>query len=254
MSEPTKPTLQKRTPLQLIERPPDDAQERQQIGDELWQGTYVLFYETLTPHERTIWDNHPPTVLPHSAHARLLDRFDNFVVNECKNKWGWRLLMSRDMQRLIAHWEQRKPEMLEILGKAMTTRAKIFLGQEAAPLPEDADLFADKAVEELGRLLNLCRDEFATRPLVTCERIAAVMKLTIEARRGEFPKLFAEIGLLEGFITNLPRINPAAADRLEEFDVRAEGLFALFYGTAHRMSAKSMQNRLSELRTQRRGA
>jgi hypothetical protein len=247
-------SLQKHIPLQQMTMPPDGAEERQNIGDQLWMGNVIRFQETLSEVEQVLWRNPPANISPNSQYARLIDKFDEYLVRECETKWGWRLLMSRDMLRRHAQWEMQKPELFEKMGHAMMTHARIVRGEEAAPLAEGVDLYADDAIEEMGRLLQLCRNEFLSRPVVRCERIAAFMKLTVDSRRSEFPHLYGDLGQLEGFVSNLPTINKEASQLLEKFDVRAEGFFTLFFATAHNRTVKDVQNRLSEMRRQRRGA
>jgi len=127
-------------------------------------------------------------------------------------------------------------------------KSKIFRAEKQAPLPEGVEEFADGAIEELGRLLRLQRDEFGQRPTVRCARIAEWMKAEVEARSSEFRWLFPELAQLHAFVANLPQQNPTMARRLERGDLRAQGFFYQWYAAFTNRSPKDVENRISRRR------
>jgi hypothetical protein len=236
--------------LELMTAPPADPMLREQIGNDLWVALVIRFDESLSEQDRTLWRNPPPNVLPGSQHARLVDLFDEYLVRQFADR-GLRLLMSLDVVRRLAQWEIHRPDLCARVGEMMELKSKVFRGEKSAQFPDDLDVFADKAIPELGRLLRIQRDVFAQRPIASCERIAEWMKLTIQERPAEFPELHAHLGQLHGFVATLPRRNPDAARILERGDIRPEGFFYQWYSACTNRNAKDVRNRISELRNER---
>jgi len=242
----TKKSLQ----LAVMPGPPADREEWDRIGDELWVGLVLRFHETISERDSLLFRNPPKDVSNSPEHLRVLNAFDEFLLAQFA-EWGWRMWMSRDIVKRMAQWEIYRPDLCRRLGEMWEIKSKVFRGEKVAPFPEDIEVFADGAIQELGRLLRIQRDEFAQRPVVRCERIAEWMRLTIADRSSEFPLLRAQLEQLHGFVATLPQRNPAAARSLERSDIRPEGFFYQWYAACTNRSTKDVKNRISSRRTPR---
>lgn len=236
--------------LATMAGPPPDTEECIRIGDELWCGLVMRFQEIIPERDAVLFRNPPQDVSNSAEHLRVLNAFDEFLLAQFA-EWGWRMFLSRDVVKRLAQWEIHNPDLCRRLGEMLETKSLVFRGERSAPFPQGIEKFADDAIEELGRLLRIQRDEFAQRSVVRCERIAEWMKLTVEARSSEFPLLHAQLGQLHGFVATLPKRNSAAARSLGRGDIRPEGFFYLWYSSCTNRSTKDVKNRISNRRAHR---
>jgi hypothetical protein len=238
---------QEDTQLALLAAPPDDAVLRDRMGQELWEGLILVFERRLSERDLALWKNPPSNISTFPEHLRILGLFDDYILDQFA-EWGWRLLMSSGALQRLAEWEKHSPHLLRRLGEELELKSKIFRGEKQARLPEGIEEFADGAIEELGRLLRLQRDEFGQRATARCERIAEWMKSEVEARQSEFRYLFFHRAQLHAFVRNLPRRNPTMARRVERGDLRAQGFFYQWYATFTNRSPKDVENLISRRR------
>src|SRR5205809_3839241 len=84
--------------LLLMSAPPDDAIERQVIGNELWVGLVLRFEQTLSEEDLALWRNPPSNVSTFPEHLRVVNLFDEFLLRQFA-EWGWRMFMSLDIVR-----------------------------------------------------------------------------------------------------------------------------------------------------------
>jgi hypothetical protein len=239
-------------PLAMMDAPPEDAAECDRIGNELWIGL-ALRYEQIAPmHDIVLLRNRPANHAKHEGYQLALKRFDEYLLNQFA-EWGWRMLLSTEVIRMLARWEARHPELLERLGPALALKSRVFRGEKSAPLLEDIETFADDAIVELKTLLRMIRDDFRKRrgPRPRCERIAEWMKLEIETRPEDFPKLYPHVGQLHGYVANyLPARNKKAASMLESGEIRPDSFFYQWYAVSTNRSVKDVRNLISRRRTE----
>lgn len=241
-----------RQPLVLMTRPPDDPMLREEIGGQVWAAILMRFEKGLSEQDRTLWHNPPERVKESPGHLRVMHAFDDFLLGQFA-EWGWRLLMSVGVLQRISEWEKHNTALLDRLGKQLALRSNVLHGENCAPFPEDIDVFADGAIEELGRLLRLQVENFRdSRRGVSCKTMAAWMQAEIEAKPKEFPLLQANLAQLHGFVHNLPRRDAMAARTLRRGDMRPRGFFLLWFARCSNRSMKDVQNEISGRRAQRR--
>jgi hypothetical protein len=239
-------------PLASMAKPPFDAREREAIGEQMWEAMLLRFEAGLSEKDRQLWHNPRERVEEAPEHLRLMHTFDAFLLGQFA-EWGWRLLMSVHVIHRISEWEKHDPALLERLGRELALKSRVLRGEKAAPFAEDIDVFADGAIEELGRLLRLQRENFCKiRRGVSCVTIAEWMQSEIRTRPTEFPLLKANLPQLHGFVHNLPKADGAASRSLKRGDMRARGFFLLWYAQCSNRSVKDVQNELSRRRAQRR--
>jgi hypothetical protein len=241
-------------PLATMTRPPDDPKLREAMGNSLWVGIFNRFTGTLSDSDKALWALPPQDPSQSPAHLRLLNRFDDFVVEQFHD-YGWRLLMSHGALCRIAEWTKNSPERLEAMSQQLALHSRILRGESVAPFPPDIEEFAAKAIPELGLLLRRQREEFGSRPVeATCSKIAGWMKWEIQASPDIYPTLSVELPQLLGWVETLPRRNKDAAKTLTAGDMRAPGFFYQWYSACTNRSLKDVQNKFSELRRRRRSA
>jgi hypothetical protein len=167
---------------------------------------------------------------------------------------GWRMLLSKEVIQTLARWEALHPELLEGLAPALALKSRIFRGEKSAPLLKGVESFADDVIVELKTLLRIMRDDFLTRrgPDRRCDRIAEWMKLEIEARPEDFPKLYPHVGQLHGYVANYLTLarNKKAASMLESGRIRPDSFFYQWFAVATNRSVKDVRNLISRRRTQ----
>lgn len=232
--------------------PPEDPVECNRIGDELWIGLTLRYRETASARDVELLAKPPENPAKDRDYLMALKRFDAYILEQFA-EWGWRMLMSREVVRILARWEGLDPDALETCGKKLALKSKIFRGEKAAPFSEGIEQFADGAITELQSLLRIQRDEFARRGTVArCDRIAEWMKLEIESRPADFPRLHAHLGQLAAYVqTYLPTRNPKAARMLESGIVRADSFFYMWYAVCTNRNVRDVRNQISRRRISR---
>jgi hypothetical protein len=233
--------------LALISAPPQDLMLCDRMGQELWEGLILIFERRLSERDLALWKNPPANITAFPEHRRIVDLFDDYILHEF-GEWGWRLLMSRGALQRLAEWEKHSPHLLRRLGEELELKSKILREEKQAPLPQGVEEFADAAIEELGRLLRLQRDEFGQRPTARCARIAEWMKAEVEKRPSEFYFLHQHRAQLHAFVESLPRRNATTARRVERGDLRAPAFFYPWYATFTNRSPKDIENQISARR------
>jgi hypothetical protein len=240
-----------RPPLALMDAPPHDPIERDRIGNEIWMGIVLRFEARLSEPEKSLLRNPPADPKQSSEYKRLVHLFDDYLLSQFAD-FGWKLLMSRDVLDRVAIWESERTELVERLGRELVDRSRVFRGDKSAGFGERLEDFADKAVEQLHRLLSRLRDEFGKRNVLpTCERIAAWMKLEIESDPERYPELLAELPQLVGWVESLPSRNSQLAKTLVRCDMRAQGFFNQWYAACSHRSPRDVQNQISRRRALR---
>jgi len=238
--------------LGAMTRPPEDAKERDSIGQQIWMGVVLRFEHSLSESDLSLWQKPPTKVADSPEHLRLLRSFDNFLLDLFAD-WGWRMLMSVAVLHRISEWEKHSPHLLERLGRQLALRSRVLRGEKSSPFEQDMVELADKLTEELDRLLRLCREENRNRRLsISCQEIAEWMDATIRKRPLEFEVLRGNRAQLYGFVHMLPLREKAAAEALRRGDLRAKAFFLLWYARTHNRSLKDVKNEFSKRRSERR--
>lgn len=242
---------QEAPPLALITSPPADANERDDTGRQMWTGLVLRFENGLSEHDRELWLNPPAEVGASPAHLRVMHAFDDFLLHQFA-EFGWLLLMSVSVLKRIAEWQKHAPHLLERLGKELALMSRVSRSEKSAPLPEDIDVFADDASEELQRLLRRQREEFCSkRGVPSCAEIAVWMKSEIQSQPAQFPLLNANLAALVGWVETLPGRNKNAARTLCCGQMGVSAFFHSWYACCMNRSVKDLRNIISRLRARR---
>lgn len=235
-----------------MEAPPEDSAECERIGNELWIGLALRYAQIASEQDVELLKNCPPNDTKEEKYRLALRRFDEYLLEQFR-EWGWRMWLSKEVVRAVARWEARHPDLLEGLGPALVLKSRVFRGEKAAPLLTGIETFADEVIVELKTLLRIMHDDFRKRrgPRLRCDRIAEWMKLEIEGRPQDFPKLFPHAGQLHGYVANyLPERNKKAARMLESGEIRPDSFFYQWFAVATNRSVKDVRNLISRRRTQ----
>jgi hypothetical protein len=237
--------------LEMMGGPPEDSAEYNRLGDELWIGLTLRYQKIAPPQEVELLGKPPENPLEDREYVVALKRFDEYILDQFA-MWGWRLLLSKEVVRILARWEGLRPDLLERCGQRLAVKSRTFRGEKSVPFPDDIAQFADGAIVELQSLLRRQRDEFARRGFVArCDRIAEWMKLEIEARPSDFPRLHDSLGQLHSYVKiYLPAHNPKAARTLESGTIRADSFFYQWYAVSTNRSVRDVRNQISLRRRQ----
>jgi hypothetical protein len=215
--------------------PPEDPAECARIGDELWIALRLMYQGQTSKADLDLLNTAPANGMATRQYLYALGQFHEFILEQFA-QWGWRMLLSRDVLRILAQWESLNPQALERLGKAFARKSRTFRGETSANFPKGIEVFADEAIVELKRLLRVIRNESHRRgPPMRCDRIAEMMKAEIESKLEDFPRLAASLGQLHGYVAlYLPSRNKKAATLLESGEMRADIFFYQFLASARR--------------------
>jgi hypothetical protein len=239
-------------PLALLMTPPADSVAREDLGKQIWAGLILRFEAQLSERDRWLFTHAPDNWTKSAEHMRLAHELDAFLIHDGLVQFGPLVFCSLDFLKRFWSWRNDNPDLFEQAGKALKNHALIWLGKEKAPWPPDLDKIADRVIEELEKLLRRMRDEFGSRRMApSCSRVAAWMKLEIEARPEEFSTLRAELAMLCGWVENLARQNQDAARRLSGGQMRGDSFFYLWYSHLSKHRQKTVRNRTAHLRTHR---
>ncbi len=240
-------------PLQLamMAAPPLDPAECEQLGEQLWIGLTQRYQQNATATDIELLRKLPDET--HNAYEQALRRFDEFILKQFA-EWGWRMLLSKEIVRMLARWEAQCPERLEQLGAALALKSKVYRAEKSAPFPDDIDKFADATIVELKSLFRKQRYEFQRARAVKprCDRIAEWIKGEVEALPSEYPMVSAHLGQLCAYIGHyLPTRNKKAAQLLETGRTRADSFFYQWYSVSTTRNVNDVRTQISRRRTQR---
>jgi hypothetical protein len=160
--------------------------------------------------------------------------------------------MSAGVLQRLAEWEKHSPELLRRVGCELELRSRVFRGEKSAPLAEDIDRFADRAIPELDRLIRMQRDHFGSRTgASSCQDVAEWMKQQVQGRASEFPSLGGNIAQLCGWVETLPKRNPDAGRAVRRGTMRPSTFFHAWYADCSQRSLKDVKNQVSRRRSRR---
>ncbi len=234
----------------MMQAPPENPEEYRRAGEDLWKVLWGHYQRIATARDAELLAKPPERHDRHREYQQALKRFDEYIVDQA-GFWGWRMDMCSEVVRAKARWEATNPDLPARYGQQQTLKSKFFCGQKSAPIAQGMEEFADGAIVELQSLLRRQREEFTHRgPNPRCEKIAAWMKVEIEARPADHPLLHATLGQLIGYVQNLPRLNRKVATLLESGRLRPDSFFYQWFATAHAKSVKTVRNELSLRRRQ----
>jgi len=246
-----KESLATRPTLAVMTGPPGDPAEYKRAGDELWTGLLYRYQQTATARDLELLQHPPHNPLQDREYQLALRRFDEYILEQT-GVWGWRMDMSSEIVRVKARWESTNPGFLERYGQKQGLKSRTLRGEKSAPFLEGDEQFADDAILELKSLLRRQREEFGRRGTVPrCDHIAEWIRLEIESRPMDYPRLRAHLGQLHGYVANyLPIYNKKAAAMLESGGIRADSFFYGWYAAAHQRSVPAVRNEISRRRRQ----
>jgi len=250
---------QPEAPLALLQVP-KDALEREKIGEQLWTASLMLFESRLSEREKKVWGNPPldeklsldEMRRRYPENMRLLNSFHDFILHQL-GEHGAMLLLNRGFIEQIVNWQKHgQTDLCNRVGAELALWSNVWTGDKSAPIPEDADVWADHVIAELERLLRRVRDEFGPRTVApTCERIAAFALHEVEDESRNYRLLRLERAHLCGWIETLPARNRDAAAELLRGELTANDFFYLWYSNSLNRDPKAVRNQISDLGARR---
>lgn len=232
---------------------PQDATDRQAIGDDLWSGIFLRFEHGLSSSDKELWRSTPATWRDSPKHRPLVNAFDDFLLGQVQ-QWGWRTLMCRGMLVRLADWEEHSPERLLRLGEALQLRSQVFRGEERAPIDgKDLYQFKEKVFPELRILFRKAATFFGPRrERPSSLEIANWMKREVEDARRSFSFLWANLAQLHGFLAGLDQEDPDIAGRLRTGTMRPKEFIYRWLAATHRREVEVVRQMISRRETHRR--
>jgi hypothetical protein len=240
-------------PLALIQSPPTDAPERDQIGNALWASVVMSFEATLSESETRFFHSLGLQRGEGSPEQmRMLARLDFHLVAKLE-QFGVLLLMSVGaLQRLFEARRRGDTKMVTRMLKAIELEALVFAGKKCAPLPDGVGAWADEATRQLDRLFARMRHELLAKTVYpTCASIAEWVKNEIESRPAQHDALRPYLAQLVGFIENLVKLDEKAAKALCARSLSSRRFFTLWWSISTNRSEKDLQNRRPHMRRKR---
>ena len=232
--------------LIMMRTVPDNAADRQAIGNDLWSGILLRFEQSLSASDKKLWQSMGPTWRDSPECRRLINTFDNFVLGQFQH-WGWRLLMSRGILMRLADWEEHSPERFRRLGEALQFNSQVWRSEARAPI-DGGQLyeFKEKVFPELKILLRKVASVFGSRATSPSSlEIANWMEQEIEDSPKDFRFLWANLSQLHGFVAGIDRDDTTFAARLKAGAITPKEFIYRWLATTHRRDVEVVRQIIS---------
>jgi hypothetical protein len=225
---------------------PEDAFERDRIGEQMALAAFLRFEKKLSPNQLRLWQN--PTDC--FDYMQLVRAFDEFLL-ELFEHFGPALFLSRQVLDRLLKWRRHRPELFKRLGQALEDHCRIFHGEQRAPIGGDFYAFKQLAVPELKQLFRKGRTVFALRRRdpISLE-IADWLLAQIEGAASQFPQLWPNRCQLHVFVAGL---DETQANLLASGKLPAAEFFYLWVGSTHGRDPKKVRDIISSRKAVGRG-